>query len=239
MGRQRSEPGGPPSSTAGSQLAQFNGFPLPKVSGVCLGILQQGRSLHLHLPASPAVSPPGPCPAAEVQSPPRRHAWFRPAGPTSWAHWLSCALLARRPHALRAGLPGAFCKEQLLILLAGVLAPLASPVKMKESFRKESSDSSGERKTSWPRSRLLHPGCLSLTPRGLWALVASAYALLPLSSGVSRGGRGREMGAYVVIPSYLSIHSSTSIHPSVPSTCLYWCSPAHRIECSSRWMPDQ
>lgn len=81
----------------------------------------------------------------------------------------------------------------------------------------------GRGKASWPRNRLLHPGCLSLTPRGLPALAASAYAPLPVSSGAS-GGSG-----CLCCPPTLSIcsfiHQHLFIHLSHP--CAFIGVPRH------------
>lgn len=140
MGRQRPELGGPPCPQQVLSWLSVR-FPLPTVSGMC------GNSVAGSLPKSPPLLP------ALLQSAHLRlHLAARslvPATPGSGLQTthLSCtsywsALLACRPRALCVGPSRAFWKVQLLILLAGVLSSLTSPVNMKESFRNQCSDSS-------------------------------------------------------------------------------------------------
>lgn len=64
----------------------------------------------------------------------------------------------------------AFCKEQLLILLAGVLAPLTAPEKMK-AFQKSILSHSGKRKSRLAEEQHASSRPLIAGSQGLRALV--------------------------------------------------------------------
>lgn len=126
-----------PVFTAGSQLAQHKISPSHSQWSMC------GNSVAGSLPKSPTSTPgsqPTPSPTWQpgVMSLP----------------WRAPQVQVHRPGA-SAALPAGLhmcaglqtCEVQLLTLLAGVLAFLTSPVKMKESFENQSSDSNGKRKS--------------------------------------------------------------------------------------------
>lgn len=203
VGRQRPEP----SVTAGSQLAWLTDFPSPRSMECARDPVTGGAPcISTCLRPSPEGQPtPGPAQQPRVQSPPRRTCLVWACRLCASATPAACVHCPSAGHVLRGPASPAHSVKQLLILLAGVLAPLASPVKMKESFRNKSSDSSGERKSILAREQ----------PASSWLFVSDSQGQplgsggkclcpRPLSSGAS-GGRG----ACVVLPPYLLfIHSS-------------------------------
>lgn len=173
MGRQRPELGGPPCPQHILSWLSVR-FPLPTVRGMC------GNSVAGSLPKSPPLLPAPlqsthfrPYLAARSLVPVTPGSGLQTTHLSHTGYW--SALLACRPHALCVGPSRAFWKVQLLILLAGVLSSLTSPVKMKESFRNQSSDSSRERKSlMWPP----FSGFLG------WGVVGSGCLLCPSTSSI-------------------------------------------------------